>query len=407
MPWEGEIDPPTVDPEQPTEQVVEVGKPLPLWSKGHLDIHYINSGRGECAFYIMPDGTTLVVDAGEVKETYSESNTSGDAAVPQRPNANVRPYVVYATYIKHFMPNPNFAVDYCAPSHFHIDHIGSTGAATETSPNGYRLSGLTALYDEVGFSRVIDRAYPDYKEDAQTPAMEGQLSADWAKFVKWGVGAGRFSGARFKVGEEQIVMLNDKKSYDFKIFNICANGYVWNMKDSKGYLAGSKSAVGNPASCGFHLRYGKFDYITCGDLTSAPQNLVANYYRDFIGAGKLDMFKAHHHLSSNSWGSGMKKVQFSPRVIINMNFYKKQPDIPLLTNIMDNSFYVWGKDFFTTNGHPQAVSENSGLYGRVAGYNGHIVVRVLPGGDSYYVYVLDDTNFEYNVKSIHGPYNAN
>ena len=26
----------------------EVGKTLPDWSEGHLDIHLINTGRGEC-----------------------------------------------------------------------------------------------------------------------------------------------------------------------------------------------------------------------------------------------------------------------------------------------------------------------------------------------------------------------
>ena len=46
--------------------IVEIGKTLPSWSKGCFDIHFINSGRGECCFYIMPDGTTLLVDAGEV-----------------------------------------------------------------------------------------------------------------------------------------------------------------------------------------------------------------------------------------------------------------------------------------------------------------------------------------------------
>jgi hypothetical protein len=35
---------------------------------------------------------------------------------------------------------------------------------------------------------------------------------------------------------------------------------------------------------------------------------------------------------------------------------------------------------------------------------GHIVLRVQPGGYSYYIYVLDDSDFEYRVASIHGPF---
>ena len=382
---------------------VEVGKPLPAWQQGNLDIHFINSGRGECCFYILPDGTTMIVDAGEVKATYNQSDTSEDAAVPQKPNANVRPYMVDAMYIKHFSPNGRQSIDYCAPSHFHIDHIGSSGMATETAAAGYKKSGLMALYDELPFLHVLDRSYPDYKEDATTPAMDGQLAADWAKFVTWGVSEQKFTGARFEVGKEQIVMLYDRQKYsNFSLLNICANGYVW----SKNGISGEKSEKGNPASCGFHISYGKFDYIACGDLTSNPQNRVGYYVRDFIGEGHLDAFKCHHHLSANAWGTQMQQSFFNPRVIVNQNFYVKQPDATLVNNIMDNVYSFWVKDFFTTNVHPHYLASHKSTVDKMAGYDGHIVIRVEPDGASYYVYMLDDNDFEYNVKSIHGPYNS-
>ena len=88
----------------------------------------------------------------------------------------------------------------------------------------------------------------------------------------------------------------------------------------------------------------------------------------------------------------------------------KQPDIPLLTAIVNGSFathpYTWTKDIFSTNVHPESLAENAALYKNVAGYNGHIVVRVAPGGAEYYVYMLDDTDFDYKVTSIHGPYSS-
>ena len=46
-----------------TPDAVVLGEPLPLWRPGWLDIHGINGGRGEAFYYIMPDGTTMVVDA--------------------------------------------------------------------------------------------------------------------------------------------------------------------------------------------------------------------------------------------------------------------------------------------------------------------------------------------------------
>ena len=115
----------------------EINQTLPAWSEGYLDIHFINAARGECCFYILPDGTTLLVDAGEIVDS--------NITVPQRPNAFIRPYRVYANYIKHFLPKGKNTIDYCAPSHFHIDHIGSKDAVTESAPVGYRKSGLLSL----------------------------------------------------------------------------------------------------------------------------------------------------------------------------------------------------------------------------------------------------------------------
>lgn len=404
MPWEDDLGGGEQKPDPtPDGTLVEVGKPLPVWKKGELDIHFINTGRGECCYYILPDGTTLLVDAGELAKGYNPDDKSDDAAVAPKPNANVRPYIAQARYIKHFAPNGRVFIDYCAPSHFHIDHIGDPGASTVIADAGYRKVGLMALYDEVPYGKILDRAYPDYKEDATTPAIEGGTSADWAKFVTWGVKEGKFTGERFTPGKQQITLLNDPKAYaGFKIFNICANGYVW----SKNGLSGSKSGVGNPASCGFHLSYGLFDYIACGDLTSTPQNLVAYYFRDFIGEGHLDAFKCHHHLSANAWGSQMQAQKFNPRVIVNQNFYTKQPDAGHVNDLMDNKYSFWVKDFFTTNLHPYYHQSNKEAVDKMTGYDGHIVIRVANGGGEFYVYMLDDTDFEYRVKSIHGPYNS-
>src|SRR5699024_10446593 len=42
---------------------IAVGKPLPAWKRGMLDIHQINTGTGDSGFYIFPDGTTMLLDA--------------------------------------------------------------------------------------------------------------------------------------------------------------------------------------------------------------------------------------------------------------------------------------------------------------------------------------------------------
>ena len=402
----------TILPMQSIEVVTKAttGSTLPAWSEGYLDIHFINSGRGECCFYILPDGTTLLVDAGEIKNSYNASSTSTEAAVAQRPNTSTRPYMVYAKYIKHFAPYGAY-IDWCAPSHFHIDHIGSANMATETAAAGYKKSGLTALYDEIDYKNILDRAYPDYPtEDGDILAID-DFGEEWAKFVRWGKANSKFTAARFAVGEEQITLQYNKSKYsNFRIFNICANGRIW-QKNDDGSSYVKKITLdpangNNPSSCGFHLSYGNFDYIACGDLTSGPQNQVAYYVRDFIGEGHFDAFKCHHHLASNAWGTQMRADNnfFEPRVIVNNSLFSKHCNPELLnTYIMGES---WDKDFFATNLHPKYISANSALVNKFSGYNGHIVIRVKPGGGEYNVYMLDDTNFEYKIKSIHGPYTS-
>ena len=379
---------------------VEVGKTLPAWSEGWLDIHFVNSARGECCFYILPDGTTLIVDAGELKES--------ETSVPQRPNADTKPYITYANYIKHFLPSGKTYIDYCAPSHFHTDHIGCVDCVIGTARAGYRKSGLLALYDEVPFKHILDRAYPNYTEDEVTPALSGQLSQDWATFVRWGVKKKRFTAERFAAGKEQIVMVNNPKQHkDFSIFNICANGFIWNRTNSGDDRVVGKVAKsgGNPASCGFHIRYGAFDYIACGDLTSSAQNRLAYYFRDFVGEGKLDAFKSNHHLAGNSWGTKMQECNFNPRVVLNHCFTLNKPDVNKLLHVLP---VVEG--FFSTNIHKDFVTlpgvKENNLLDKITAYNGHIVLRVAPGGKSFYVYMLDDTDFQYKVKSIHGPYSS-
>ena len=77
MPWEDDLNN-KVPPQETETPEAKVGEPLLQWTDGCLDIHFINSGRGECAFYILPDGTTLLGadDKAGVAEIMTAANTS-------------------------------------------------------------------------------------------------------------------------------------------------------------------------------------------------------------------------------------------------------------------------------------------------------------------------------------------
>src|SRR5688572_9829679 len=81
----------------------EVGQLLPPWQTGYLDIHHINTGHGDAAFYIFPDGTTMLLDAGEMDPTSPRANSPRNAKL--HPNSSKRAYEWIADYIRIFHPS--------------------------------------------------------------------------------------------------------------------------------------------------------------------------------------------------------------------------------------------------------------------------------------------------------------
>src|SRR5262249_54345135 len=73
----------------------KVGDSLPAWTEGTLDIHQINTGKGNSALFILPDGTSLLVDAGWLGDERGRSAARG---VPQRPDATRNPGEWIARY---------------------------------------------------------------------------------------------------------------------------------------------------------------------------------------------------------------------------------------------------------------------------------------------------------------------
>ena len=91
---------------------------LPQWQQGWMDIHTIATGKGDASFIIMPDGTTMLIDAGDV--------TGGRFKAPALPDDSRRPGEWIARYILEFskgLPHPQ-RVDYLWLTHFHEDHMG-------------------------------------------------------------------------------------------------------------------------------------------------------------------------------------------------------------------------------------------------------------------------------------------
>src|SRR4051812_16764726 len=124
------------------------GRPLPRWERGMLDIHQINTGTGDAALLIFPDGTTLLLDAASVNRA-GERDPNYDA--PPRPDASRRPGQTIVRYVRRVHPNgPSGELDYAAITHFHGDHMGTLLPDSPKSVSGaYQLTGITDVGDEL------------------------------------------------------------------------------------------------------------------------------------------------------------------------------------------------------------------------------------------------------------------
>src|ERR1700760_4915828 len=76
---------------------------LPAWPEGSFYIHHISTGRGNSTYYVFPDGTTLLSDAGEADHKFIDS-VQPLKAFPPRPDGVHSAAYWIVDYIRQFAP---------------------------------------------------------------------------------------------------------------------------------------------------------------------------------------------------------------------------------------------------------------------------------------------------------------
>src|SRR5215469_6005406 len=82
----------------------QTGTSLPPWTPGTLDFHPISTGCGNATFFIQPDVTTLLVDAGAAG--------AGAAETDPHPDGSRMPGAWIGRYIRRHLPLGVMALDY-------------------------------------------------------------------------------------------------------------------------------------------------------------------------------------------------------------------------------------------------------------------------------------------------------
>ena len=385
------------------------GDLFPAWKQGYFDIHHINTGKGEASFYIMPDGTTMLVDAGATVRPKPR-------VTDQRPDSTRTPGEWISRYILHMMKDvKQKKLDYILLTHFHGDHMGELKPGLKTSASGgYKLTGVTEVGDMIPFSKIVDRGFPDYNFPRE---LNDENTKNYLQFQKWHVSNKGARAEQFKVGHnKQFILVNAPDKYpDFEIRNIAANGHVWtgfgtnerNHFPPMESLTSSQIPDENKCSIAFRVSYGKFDYFNGGDITTAN----SGQWQDIetpVGmvTGPVEICETNHHAYYDAMGLPFIQA-VRPQVFIIQSWSPSHPSPGPLSRMQSASSYPGKRDIYCTNMMEETRVVVGSPLDNFKSQQGHIVVRVDPGGNSFMIYILDDSNEKYLIKSVHGPYDSN
>lgn len=415
-----------------------IGKPLPRWQEGYLDIYHIHEGAGNSTFMIFPDGTTLLYDIGDViNPTNDKSSNSLSEYSPILPNASKSPYEWVAEFINQFSPHPK-QLDYVVISHFHFDHMGEWRADRKEQLQGhYKLFGITGLADKIHIRTLIDRSYPDYNHhgdiasdlnrDLNSKNEYAKITAltmeNYRQFLNYQKKQNGLNVEKFKVGSGSQIHLLYHPYPDFKVRNIIGNGYVWTGKDEGIYhfISYAENDQGNvkkenDLSNGIRIDYGSFRYFTGGDMTGRELtgNDIATSAESVAAPviGKIDVATINHH-GFNDAQSKIFVTTLRPSVWIQQNWAASQTSLPMLLRTLDPHSYNYHRDLFALH-HFKINDLALPSLGKDDNQNpinqyytntmGHIVIRVLPGGKEYWVIMLSSDTENPVIKAYYGPY---
>ena len=382
-------------------------KQLKDWTKGTMDIHHISTGRGSAIFFILPDGTRLLADAGDLGDP---SRWTHKEIMPAVPNDSKRPAEWIARYIEHFSKplNKELYLDYAMITHFDNDHYGHldhTAITVEGKP--YKYTGMTHLGNLVPIRTMIDRGYPNY--DYPTPAAFRKRNskgfANYEMFLKEREQQG-LKNEQFAVGsDKQLVLKSDADAYpSFRIQNIAGNGNIWTGKGNEirpviGADAPKGAALNeNSSSCVFRLEYGNFAYYLGGDIGGTYSKKKKNYWIDVQTPvskviGTVDVAVADHHGYRDSMNDNLLKALNANAIVLPVwDLYHPHPNA--MKRIINNG---------VTEVFPAGITEENlaklaekGLADPIRPA-GHIVVRVMKGGKKYQIFVLNDRSLDYEI----------
>lgn len=305
---------------------------FPSWKEGMLDIHMIASDYGENTFVVMPDGTTMLIDAGDPKAE------------------------VVSRYIRHFSPRPD-GLDYFFLTHFHKDHIGGAEAVEANFRIGRKVDRNNFMPGSHNQFFPLSATVPGF--DVFNIAGNGWIATENGTLCR-------------------PLSPEDPENFDENMLS-CA---ILLRYGPFSYYTG-----GDLPGSNFYVKQFK------GGNAVSPV-IKANdkvEYRSFESqvadlVGPVTAMKLNHHGVPDATTSDFL-WKMRPEVMLVAGFDHKQPCPLTLRRIADPQLPCAHKLYVTTDSGKKG--SGSALWKSVVAGVGHIVLRVSDGGRRYQVFVLD------------------
>lgn len=380
------------------------------WQPGTLEIHHISTGRGPAALVIAPDGSTILIDCGDVHREPALERYY----VAARPNSSKRPGQWIARYLKRqFARVGRSGLDYFLLTHFHSDHMGGVIDSYPQSRFGnYLLTGVADILEEIPIRCFLDRGWPDY----QYPSTA--LDRDQRNYLEC-VRTAVFRGARAERlipgSASQISLVHQPAAFpNFGVRNLAANGIVWTRRgDTSAACFPPPSALPpedrpneNMCSAAIRLHYGKFAYYSGGDLTYRSRH-GAPAWHDIESAvaeacGPVTVAVANHHGFIDACGPHWVRT-LRPQCFIVQAWTSAHPTMPAIDNMLDRNLYPADRSVFSTAVRPESRIAVRQL-DEMKSSDGHVVVRVHPGGNRFEVIISSNLDESDHVTARFGPF---
>ena len=277
---------------------------LPPWKPGEFQVHFIYTGVAESMFWILPDGTTMLLDCGD-----HPAWRRGKLALWVLPSGCKYAGEWIARYVTRVNPNKG-EVDYMMLSHHHGDHGGMDdwGAGKPVEWKGRRIwrSGFMLAAETLRFRRGFDRGWPGFDDPVPDRQGDDACLPHMQKVIAYLQERDGLKMEPFRVGAvNQVAMLRTPAAHpEFRITNITGNGKILCRDGSvKDLFAGHHGFKGwineNAMSLGLMVQYGPFRFYSAGDFAEKmklPDGRVISF-EDSIAPelDPVDVAKMNHH----------------------------------------------------------------------------------------------------------------